>query len=93
MAKYDTAIKDCDSGMTTLEKLAFPPNSPSAMETSASAEDMKDSIHSAMFVKLVLRRADCWAKLEKWEECVRDYTLADSLKPRDAGKNKMRGNL
>jgi DnaJ family protein C protein 7 len=32
-----------------------------------------------MFLKIVLRRADCLNKLERFEESVREYTLADGL--------------
>lgn len=41
------------------------------------------STQSALYLKLYLRRADAYTKLEKFEEAVRDYTTALAMNPSD----------
>lgn len=43
-----------------------------------------------MFVKLLLRRADNYSRLEMFEECVRDYTLVNSISSTDEIKRALR---
>lgn len=78
IGKLTQAVADCTLAYEILEKLAFPG------VQAVSNEDVAASIHVQMFIKLVLRRADCQNKLEQYEEAVRDYNLAASLKPEDS---------
>ena len=63
-----------------LEKLTFPSNA-----KKISPQDILRSSHFGMFLKIVLRRADCYNKLEEYEECIQDYILAQEIKPDDYG--------
>jgi DnaJ family protein C protein 7 len=73
--KFEEAVADCMSAYDLLEKLAFP----GVDSETISNEDRGVCPQAAMFLKIVLRRADCFNKLEKFDESVRDYTLADGL--------------
>jgi DnaJ family protein C protein 7 len=73
--KHEEAIADCEVAYKLLEELAFP----GVDGESISNEDKGVSPQSAMFLKIVLRRADCLNQLERFEESVREYTLADGL--------------
>ena len=55
----------------------------SETETSVGHDDYRNSVQSALFLKLYLRRADSHRKLENYEDVVRDYSSADGIKPRD----------
>ena len=87
MGLYEESIANCTLAIKTLEKLAFPTSFQNSDDVDISGEDMRGCIHANMFYKLVTRRADCYNKLEKYEESVRDYSLAGNIKPDDKGKN------
>ncbi|KAJ3342526.1 DnaJ sub C member 7 [Gonapodya sp. JEL0774] len=48
------------------------------------AQEMKSSPYEALFLKLHLRRADAESKLNMWQDAVRDYTLCEGIKGKDA---------
>ncbi|KAJ3271017.1 hypothetical protein HK104_004768, partial [Borealophlyctis nickersoniae] len=79
LGKHELAVSDCTSALDLLESLAFP----DAAKNPPSNADLRNSSQSALFVKIYLRRADCYMKLEKYEEAVRDYTAVESMKPDD----------
>ncbi|KAJ3041488.1 DnaJ sub C member 7 [Rhizophlyctis rosea] len=79
LGKHELAVLDCAAALELLEKLTFPDASASAPTPS----DFRLSSQSALFLKIYLRRADCYLKLEKYEEAVRDYTAAEGIKPED----------
>ncbi|KAJ3079224.1 hypothetical protein HK102_003942, partial [Quaeritorhiza haematococci] len=93
LGKHELAVQDCGAAMDLLEKVSFPPSSSSGDvddegQRHISASDMQNSSNSALFLKIALRRADCYMKLEKYEDAVRDYNLADGIKPNDAEINR-----
>lgn len=64
LSKHELAISDCSLALDILENLSFP-----GLESSApSPADMRNSPNGTLFSKLYLRRADCYMKLEKYEE-------------------------
>ncbi|KNC99703.1 uncharacterized protein SPPG_05083 [Spizellomyces punctatus DAOM BR117] len=79
LSQYDLAARDCTVAIELLEKLSFPGSETSGI----SPGDLRNSSNSALFSKLYLRRADCYMKLENYEDAVRDYTNAEQLKPTD----------
>jgi len=83
LAKYEAAILDSTKSLELLEILSFPPTSPNA-SPSASPAELRNSNQSSLFLKLYLRRADCYAKTDKWEEAVRDYRVASEINPEDS---------
>ncbi|KAI9207578.1 uncharacterized protein BJ171DRAFT_420658 [Polychytrium aggregatum] len=69
LGNHGSAVADCSEALKLLEILSFP--------------DMGNSIQSGLFLKLLLRRADCYMKLESYEEAVRDYGTAGNVNPQD----------
>ena len=76
------AVIDCTTALELLEKLSFP----DAATSAPSPSDFRNANKSDLFLKLYLRRADCYIKLEKFDEAVRDYTTAEGIKPEDGGE-------
>jgi DnaJ family protein C protein 7 len=51
-------------------------------------QDYINHQHHALFLKIYLRRADCYMKIEKYEEAVREYEKCQKFKPQDAEINR-----
>ncbi|TPX38224.1 hypothetical protein SmJEL517_g00019 [Synchytrium microbalum] len=79
LGRHAKAVDDVTKSLELLESYSFPGSS----EVETSAADLANSSHSSLFLKLYLRRADSYCKLEKYEEALRDYTVADGIKPND----------
>ena len=80
--KHAQAVTDSSSAIQLLEALCFPNSDGDS--SSVSSSDYASSVQSQLFLKLHLRRADSQNKLEAYDEAVRDYSVCDVLKPRDA---------
>ncbi|KAI9098625.1 hypothetical protein DFS34DRAFT_618244 [Phlyctochytrium arcticum] len=79
LSRYEESTRDCAEAIELLEKLSFPGQDSSTV----SGPDLRNSPNAALFSKLYLRRADCYMKLEKYEEAVRDYSTVEQMSPHD----------
>ncbi|RKO92667.1 hypothetical protein BDK51DRAFT_11364, partial [Blyttiomyces helicus] len=79
VSKHELAVSDCTAAIDLLDRISFPGTD----GTSSSAADLKNSSNASLFLKIYLRRADCYVKLEMFEEAVRDYSTAETIKPED----------
>ncbi|KAI8918396.1 hypothetical protein DFJ77DRAFT_455402 [Powellomyces hirtus] len=77
LGNYELSAADCTLALDLLEKLSFPAS------TQPSPADIRNSSNMALFSKLYLRRADCHMKVERYDDAVRDYTMAEQLNPQD----------
>ncbi|TPX44285.1 hypothetical protein SeMB42_g04378 [Synchytrium endobioticum] len=80
LGKPGEALKDASKSMEILELYSFPASASGVITT---PQDLAICFHAPLFLKLYLRRADSLTKLEKYEEALRDYTVADTIKPND----------
>ena len=81
MNQHEEAVKAVEQALAKLNQVLFPND----FKSELSPQDYKNSPQSALYIKLYLRRADCYMKLEKFEEAVRDYQALTDLKPGDRG--------
>jgi DnaJ family protein C protein 7 len=65
--KYEEAIKDCDTALDLLQSIG-------------QDEEMANSKHRVLFQKLYMRKGECFLKLELFEDAVRFFETADSIK-------------
>ena len=86
MLKYNEAIADATDALKLLNALMFPD---SYKDTNASL-DFENTYQSDLYYKLFLRRADCYVKIEEFEDAVRDYKIVSKMRPNDRGKLSLR---
>lgn len=89
LGRYNDAIKDCNNAINILVRISFSKkvgeNGEAAEHYHPIAKDIQECREVSLFLKIYLRRADCYMKESLCEEAVRDYTLCDGIKPQDAG--------
>ncbi|KAI8799848.1 hypothetical protein BJ742DRAFT_110888 [Cladochytrium replicatum] len=87
LGMHDLAIKDCTAAIAILEKIKFPPPveklDSAGSSSNPSPTELRNDSESKLFRKLYLRRADCYSKLSKYDDAVRDYSLLDNMSPND----------
>ncbi|KAH6564547.1 hypothetical protein BASA50_008774 [Batrachochytrium salamandrivorans] len=88
LGKHTEASTDASKAITLLENICFPKVNFGVTPGAISNEDRAASILSALFYKLYLRRAEAFMKLEQYEDAVRDYECAATIKPKDQGVNQ-----
>ncbi|KAI9345658.1 hypothetical protein BDR26DRAFT_800273 [Obelidium mucronatum] len=82
--RHAECISDCTTAISLLTTLCFPKNLNSPESASEPSNgDLANSLQSALFVKLHLRRADSYLKQEEYTEAVRDYQVCSEIKPDD----------
>ncbi|KAJ3191666.1 hypothetical protein HK101_007513 [Irineochytrium annulatum] len=81
MNNHTQAVADATAALELLELLTFGPQQ--ADSHGATPSDCANSVNSALFLKLYLRRADSQTKLESYDDAFRDYTAADGISPGD----------
>lgn len=93
LGRFKEAAADCTCALKELSRLSMPLEE---ADYSLSAEEMRQTHESNLFLKLLLRRADAYSKLAAsatdpldtehyWELCVRDYQQCETLQPHDSG--------
>ncbi|KAJ3012603.1 UNVERIFIED_CONTAM: hypothetical protein HDU68_001117 [Siphonaria sp. JEL0065] len=78
-------ISDCTTAIDLLTTLSFPKNKNNTSDEASEPTnaDLANSLQSALFLKLHLRRADSYLKQEDYTEAVRDYQACSEIKPED----------
>ena len=78
---YQESIIDATAALEALDTLLFPQN----FKSNVTVAEQRHTAQCAFYVKLYLRRADCYMKLEQYEEAVRDYQALEEMRPMDRG--------
>lgn len=78
MGSYTDAISDCEEAIRLLKDISFPECN------DVTSSDLHNAQQSGLFFKLYVRKADCYVKLDNFEDAVREYNVACEIKPEDS---------